>query len=95
MSIQRCDNCGKVCDRLYGMSDGSFYCKDCADIPNILKPEIDRKTWQVQIFTTKRPDKDFNDRVNEFLRSIGDCKVKTSATFAVDTYILTIMYREK
>lgn len=91
----KCDRCGKESDRLYGMTDGQFYCRKCADIPKIINPDIDVKPWQVQIFTTKRPDKDFNDRVNDFLRTIGNCTVKTTTTFAVDTFIMTIMYREK
>lgn len=90
-----CDQCGKETTRLYGMSNGQFFCRKCADIPKIVKPEIDDNPWQVKTFTTKMPDKYFDENVNKFLNSIGDCDVKTTSCVSNDTFCLMIMYRER
>ena len=94
--MNKCENCGKQTNRLYGMSDGRFFCKECADVPRLVKPDIDVRPWQIKTFTTKRPDKDFDDRVNDFLRTIGNCIVESNITYSKDdTFCLVITYREQ
>ena len=80
------------------MNNGQFWCKKCADIPKVIRPEIDAdedNIWKIQTFTTNKPDRDFDNRVNQFLSTLDGYEVKTNSCVTTDTFILTIMYRRK
>jgi len=66
---EKCEKCGKDSVTLYGMDNGEFYCKECANIPKEIVPLIDREeaVWKIKSFLTSNPDLlHFDKLVNEF-----------------------------
>ena len=93
--MSRCDKCGKETDRIYGMTNGEFYCRDCANIPDVIIPHIDRDTtWKLRSFVTSTADPYFDRSVNEFLRTEHPSEIHTEfASNDKGTLVLLIFYK--
>lgn len=92
-----CYKCGKETEHLYGMDNGEFYCKACANIPKEIVPLIDRKdsVWKIKSFLTVNPDQLYFDKiVNEFFEKERPSEFRTEFTSNdKGTAILLIFYR--
>lgn len=94
--MSRCDKCGKETDRIYGMTNGEFYCKKCAGISNKVNTGIDDpRAWNVKIFSTEMPDRFFQADVTKWMKEHANCKFETHTCAGPGKYFLTILYKEK
>lgn len=98
--MSHCDKCGKNVDRLYGMTNGEFYCRKCANIKSNCDTGIDDpRPWKVEVFSYDMTTKDgsvvFKSLVNKFLAEHIDCKIETTSCAAGTKFFLTVMYKEK
>lgn len=95
-----CEKCGKKTEKAYGMTNGEFWCEECASpiIPKTVLPVIDSewksKTFAFGMVTNINELAVKSDAlINEFLESLGSLKdVKITASLSGAYYIVTILY---